>query len=246
MYFIYLFIYVFNLFILFLQFIYSLYIVVSLILSCLYLLFSVVLVSRVAFQDHVRLRRQYGLKINEAMQHFFQRLGILDAQGEYTSHAGDPVWVYVQYCRARGDRRSEEAIRTEGELELRQVQLRGVHISRGYGEHVWQLNPILQAELDSLYLLSKQSLTANLSEDFVTSFGANAMLLTTCAESREEHVNFPKLGERLSEASVQALEMLAVQWTASLFSRYVFSSFLYFRFFYCVYFTYVFCHVFCL
>lgn len=55
-----------------------------------------------SFQDHVRLRHKHGLKINESMVEFFQKIGILDENMNYTQHAGDPVWVYYQYCKARG------------------------------------------------------------------------------------------------------------------------------------------------
>jgi hypothetical protein len=168
----------------------------------------------------VRLRRKYGLQINEAMAHFFQRLGILDAQGEYTARAGDIGWVHYQYCRAKGDLRSEEEIRRQGEEELRRVSKRGVHLSRGFGEHVWNLNPTLKAELDSLYALSKQSLSATIGDAFVAQFGENVRVLTTRANSREEHLNFPKLGECLSDESVAELEKLEAEWKLSLFSRY--------------------------
>ncbi|MEM6730810.1 MAG: ethanolamine ammonia-lyase subunit EutB [Myxococcota bacterium] len=87
------------------------------------------------FQDHLRLRRNFGLGIDARMTAFFERLGILDAQGEFTEHAGDPLWVYLQYRRAKGDTRDEREIVDEG-----RVRLGVVHVSvlmslfGGFGE----------------------------------------------------------------------------------------------------------------
>jgi ethanolamine ammonia-lyase large subunit len=49
-----------------------------------------------AFQDHVRLREKFGLKVNDRMWAFFQELGVIDAQGRPTARFGDPAWVYLQ------------------------------------------------------------------------------------------------------------------------------------------------------
>jgi len=63
-----------------------------------------------SFQDHVRLRQKFGYKVNDAMWDFYKRLGIVDKNNRYTSHFGDPLWVYYKYCRAKGDKRTKDAI----------------------------------------------------------------------------------------------------------------------------------------
>ena len=44
-----------------------------------------------SFQDHVRLREKFGYKVDDAMWSFYQRLGIVDQDGKYTEHFGDPL-----------------------------------------------------------------------------------------------------------------------------------------------------------
>jgi len=45
------------------------------------------------YQDHVRLREKFGYRVNDRMWRFFQSLEVIDANGQPTSHFGDPVWV---------------------------------------------------------------------------------------------------------------------------------------------------------
>ena len=70
-----------------------------------------------SFQDHVRLREKFGLKVNDAMWAFYKRLGIVDRNNRYTDHFGDPLWVYYQYRLAKGDKRSRTAIYAEGKKQ---------------------------------------------------------------------------------------------------------------------------------
>ena len=38
------------------------------------------------YQDHVRLRNQFGFKVNDAMWEFYQQLGVIDEKGQPTEH----------------------------------------------------------------------------------------------------------------------------------------------------------------
>jgi ethanolamine ammonia-lyase large subunit len=44
-----------------------------------------------SFQDHVRLRKKFGFKVNDAMWNFYKRIGIVDDANNYTGNYGDPV-----------------------------------------------------------------------------------------------------------------------------------------------------------
>jgi len=63
------------------------------------------------FQDHVRLREKFGRRVDDRVQAFFRRLGVIDGGNRPTPHFGDPLWVYLQYCRRKGDARPEAEIR---------------------------------------------------------------------------------------------------------------------------------------
>src|SRR5512139_385032 len=82
-----------------------------------------------SYQDHVRLRDKFNLKVNDAMWDFYKRIGIVDKNNKYTSHYGDPLWVYYQYRLAKGDKRSKETIYAEGKQQLQSVAGRGVDIA---------------------------------------------------------------------------------------------------------------------
>ena len=73
----------------------------------------------------MRVRERFGYKVDDAMWAFFQRLGVIGEDGRPTSRFGDPIWVYLQYCRAKGDRREEAAIRAEGEAQIAECEARG-------------------------------------------------------------------------------------------------------------------------
>lgn len=95
-----------------------------------------------------------------------------------------------------GDLRPEKEIMKEGRLELQQVLARGIHISQGHGKNVWDMNAALKTELDLLYATSKSSLRSYLSDEFLAQY-ENKLVLTTCANNKEDHVSFPRLGEQL-------------------------------------------------
>jgi len=74
------------------------------------------------FQDHVRLRETFGYRVNDAMWEFFQRLGVIDPDGRPTDHFGDPLWVFLQYRRRKGDARRDPEILDEGRQRLAEVR----------------------------------------------------------------------------------------------------------------------------
>jgi ethanolamine ammonia-lyase large subunit len=159
------------------------------------------------FQDHVRLRARFGYKVEDRMWAFFQRLGVIDARGQPTEHFGDPLWVYLQYQRARGDTRPEADIRAEGEQRLAEIRARGVPMARGHGAHPWDLEPALEAELRRVYADAKTSLWAELTPAFFTSV-PDAVRLVTKSKDRTEYILHPETGEQLDAASLDALRSL--------------------------------------
>jgi ethanolamine ammonia-lyase large subunit len=161
-----------------------------------------------AFQDHVRMRGRFGLKINDAMREFYQRLGVLDARGEPTERFGRPLWVWRQYCKAKGDARPEEAIEAEGKERMRAVRARGVPLAEGYGKRPWNMRPELDREIRNVYQDGKVCIWAALTPDFVEQLPGR-VLLATNSKDREDYILHPQTGESLDNASQQALEAFA-------------------------------------
>ena len=164
-----------------------------------------------SFADHVRVREKFGYKINDAMWAFFQQLGIIDEAGKPTEHFGDPIWVYYQYRKAKGDTRSKAAIYAEGNQKIQEVRDRGVPIAVGHGEKIWDLEPELAAQVKSLYEDAKISIWAEMPESFVESFPSSIPLITASMD-RVDYVYHPASGEELSSASESVLKEVRKSW----------------------------------
>jgi ethanolamine ammonia-lyase large subunit len=160
-----------------------------------------------SFQDHVRLREKFNLKVNDAMWAFYKRLGIVDSNNRYTAHYGDPIWVYYQYRLAKGDKRSKEMIYAEGKKKIKEVEGRGVDIAVGHGKHLWDLNPKLEKSVTALYDDAKVSLKSELSPAFILGI-PNVVQVNTLSKNREDYILHPASGEKLSRNSIATLEKL--------------------------------------
>jgi len=159
------------------------------------------------FQDHVRLRDRFGCRVNDGMWRFFQTLGVIDAAGKPARHFGNPLQVFLQYRRKQGDARSDDAILTEGRRQLGEVRSRGVFIAAGHGEAPHQLAPQLKADIDRIYVDAKQSIRAELTEDFMASV-PNGVLIETESRNRDDYILHPESGERPSGKSNAILQQL--------------------------------------
>jgi ethanolamine ammonia-lyase large subunit len=168
-----------------------------------------------AFQDHVRIREKFSYKVNDAMWDFYKKIGIVDANNKYTEHYGDPLWVYYQYCQAKGDTRSKDDIYAEGKKKIQEVEARGVDIASGHGKNIWDLNPDLEAKVRGLYEDAKVSLWSEFNPEFIKSI-PNALPVATLSRSREDYIAHPPTGEKLSPQAVATLEKLRNSWGADI------------------------------
>ncbi|WP_162003107.1 ethanolamine ammonia-lyase [Microvirga tunisiensis] len=164
-----------------------------------------------SFQDHVRLRDKFGFKVNDAMWDFYKRIGIVDANDKYTRNYGDPLWVYYQYCLAKGDVRSKDAIYAEGQKQMTEVEERGVDLATGHGEKIWDLNPKLAAKVVDLYNDAKTSLWAELTPDFIATV-PGVVPIRTLSKDRNDYIAHPTSGETLSPEAIAVLERMRDSW----------------------------------
>jgi ethanolamine ammonia-lyase large subunit len=164
-----------------------------------------------AFNNHVKIREQFGYKVNDAMWDFFKQLEIIDADGQPTDHFGDPVWVYYQYRLAKADRRSKAEIYAEGKQKMEEIRGRGVAIAEGYGAHYWDLNPELDNQVHRLYEDAKVSLWTEMKAEFIAGIPGSVPIITQ-SKNREDYVYHPESGEKLSRSSVRTLEDMRHKW----------------------------------
>ncbi|WP_053970048.1 ethanolamine ammonia-lyase subunit EutB [Mangrovimonas sp. ST2L15] len=167
-----------------------------------------------AFSNHVKIRDQFGYRVNDAMWDFFKHIEVIDELGNPTEHFGDPIWVYYKYQKAKGDVRSYEIITEEGQAFIDKIEKRGVSIAQGYGENPWDLEPKLDAKVHQLYEDAKISLWTEMSSEFIQTIPA-AYPIITQAQNRKDYVYHPATGERLSESSIDKLKRLKATWGSS-------------------------------
>jgi ethanolamine ammonia-lyase large subunit len=159
------------------------------------------------FQDHVRLREKFGLRVDDRMWAFFQQLGVVDLQGKPTSHFGDPLWVHLQYRRRKGDERPEAEIRAEGARQMAGVRRRGVHLAEGHGATWSDLEPGLAKEVRRIYDDGKRAIWAEFDAPFRASM-AGATFLATRSTDRSDYILHPTTGEVLASASLASVQDL--------------------------------------
>jgi ethanolamine ammonia-lyase large subunit len=166
-----------------------------------------------AFNDHVKIREKFGYKVNDEMWDFFKKLGILDVNGNPTTHFGDPIWVYYQYCLAKKDTRSQDDIYEEGKKCLYRIRQRGVSIAEGHGKNIWDLNPDLDQLVRWLYKDARESIWTEMPADFVASVPASLAIITKSAD-RQDYIYHPQTGEQLSQKAIKLLEKLRKRWAS--------------------------------
>lgn len=159
------------------------------------------------FQDHVRLRRMFDLKISEPMHQFYRKLGVIDKAGEPAKNFGKPEQVYLEYRRRKGDNRPTSEILSEADVQIEAVRARGLFLTQGHGDQPEDLPPAIADQINTIYERSRKSIWAEFNDVFLPSL-TNAFILDTKASDRRDYILHPELGETLSDASAAVLTEL--------------------------------------
>jgi ethanolamine ammonia-lyase large subunit len=167
-----------------------------------------------AFNNHVKIREQFGYKVNDAMWDFFKKLEIIDENGNPTKHFGDPIWVYYKYLKTKKDKRSLEQIYKEGKESITRIKSRGVPIAQGYGDNYWDLPATLEKEVQHLYEDAKISLWTEINTPFIQSIPASVPIATQ-SENRKDYVYHPESGEVLSPNAAEKLKSIKNTWNGN-------------------------------
>jgi ethanolamine ammonia-lyase large subunit len=160
-----------------------------------------------AYQDHVRVRETFGYKVDRRMWAFFQKLGVIGADGRPSEHFGDLRWVYLQYRRAKGDPRPEGELLADADASIGRVRGRGVFLATGHGAKPSDLDPALDRQVRDLYQDAKACIRASLPSSFLETLAA-PVPLATASRNREDYILHPPTGETLDEPSRARVEAL--------------------------------------
>ena len=160
-----------------------------------------------ASQDHVRIRDKFGYRVNDPMWAFYQRLGVIRADGSPGPHFGDPKWVYLQYLRAKKDTRADALILAEADVKMAAVRSHGVWIAEGHGAKPWSIEPKLDQYIRGLVEDGKKMIYTVLPEDYPSKV-APALAIMTASAHRDDYILHPPSGETINAASLPVLEKL--------------------------------------
>ena len=163
------------------------------------------------YQDHVRIREKFGYKVNDAMWQFFQSPGVVNQAGKPGKNFGQPLNVFLEYQRRKGDTRSDDELLAEGRRQLEEVRARGVFIADGHGASPSDLKPQLKTDITQIYNDAKESIWAELSPEFVDSV-PNHVLAATKSVDRQNYILHPESGEQLSPQSAQEISQLRTRY----------------------------------
>lgn len=162
------------------------------------------------YHDHVRLRDKFGYRVADGMWRFFQEVGVIDAAGRPTPHFGDPLHLFVQYRRRKGDLRSDEDIRNAGRREIQDVRQRGLFIAEGYEASPGDPPAELAAEVHRIYDDAKACIWAEMPQEFIDSV-PHPLPLASRSADRTDYILHPESGERLTAESVERLHRLRTE-----------------------------------
>ncbi len=165
------------------------------------------------FYNHVKIREEFGYKINDAMWDFFKKIEIIGEDNRPTAHFGDPTWVYYQTVRHR--RPVNQSKLAEIPILSPEIENRGVPIAQGFGENVWDLHPELDAKIHALYEDAKISIWAEIPQTFIHSI-PNSVPLITQSKDRKDYVYHPETGEKLSKTSLKTLKSIRSDWAGEI------------------------------
>lgn len=160
-----------------------------------------------SYQDHVGLRERHGLRIDERMAGFFEQLGVLGEDGLPGRGFGDPLHVYLEFRRRKGDERTEDAILAEGRQKMSEVRGRGVFLAEGYGDRPSAMEPELGARVRAIYDDAKKSIWAEFTPEFLSSV-PNRIVVRSQSRDRDGYILHPSTGEVLEASSVERIEAL--------------------------------------
>ncbi len=164
-----------------------------------------------AFNNHVKIRKQFGYKVNDAMWDFYKKLEIIDANGQPTEHFGDPIWVYYKYLQTKKGAKSISDIYQEGKAAISRIESRGVPIAQGYGKNYWDLPDALDKRVHYLYEDAKVCLWTEMDPSFINNLKATVPI-NTRSLNRKDYVYHPASGEVLNANAVKKLKAIKTNW----------------------------------
>jgi len=149
-----------------------------------------------SFREHPACRLRTGRTVTTPMHARFSELGVMEADGRLSPDRPRADSLYAAYAKARGDTRSFEALRQEGERKCRELAGKGFDL--GYGEGpAFEPPPEAEARMESLYRNARAALYSSIEEAVLREASPGCIMVRTRATDREEYLSSPASGEEL-------------------------------------------------
>lgn len=149
-----------------------------------------------SFREHPRLRGRSGKKITTRMQTRLMELGITDSAGELLPERPDAAALYAIFKRAGGEKRSLQAIRTEGLKKLDELRRKGFDLGYGHGED-FAMPDIMKARIGAIYAQARAALYSKVDDSVLRDACPRSMRVRTMAADRDDYLSHPPRGERI-------------------------------------------------
>jgi ethanolamine ammonia-lyase small subunit len=143
-----------------------------------------------SFSEHPALRRDSSAAVTPAMKRRLSALGLQSDRGDVSS-------LYARYQQAAGDSRTSLALEAEGRQKVATLQELGFDIAGDPESGA--------ARVDRIYEHARRALYARLDKSVIRDACGAPIRVRSRAVDRDDYIEHPTAGERLSENDIGAL-----------------------------------------
>ncbi len=149
-----------------------------------------------SFREHPAYRERTGRAVATPMLKRFTELGVVGPGGGLANGRPRADSLYAAYVKARGEVRSFEALRREGEKKLGELAGRGFDLGYGHGPG-FASPPEMEERMGSIYRNARAALYSSIREEVLRDASPGCVRVRTTAADREEYLSTPRSGEEL-------------------------------------------------
>jgi ethanolamine ammonia-lyase large subunit len=152
-----------------------------------------------SFREHRHLRQKVGREMASPMRRRLDALGV--AETGDASQSESAARLSAIYARAGGDKRPLASLEEDGRRRLHELRERGFDLGIGDTARA-------HARVDAIYEHARAALYSALDRGLVRDVAPRHIFVRTTANSRDDYLARPPLGERLREEDARAVAAL--------------------------------------
>ena len=149
-----------------------------------------------SFREHPAFRKRTGRTVATPLLERLNELGVMLPGGGLAPDRPRADSLYAAYVKARGDTRSFETLRREGEKKLEELAARGFDLGYGCGPG-FAPPPEIEDRMEAIFRNARAALYASIHEAVLRDATPGCIRVRTTAADREEYLSSPSVAERL-------------------------------------------------